>query len=117
MTFVKQRKKFLKSADQIKPLATGRGGCIATDQILVRGRRVGYMYRERPDNEADSGWRFLAGDESDEYMDDPDNHGIYDVNTVANYDMDIIPYLDSLVGSAFTRDQETGKFVLLPPDA
>ncbi|MGH9959261.1 MAG: immunity protein Imm33 domain-containing protein [Pyrinomonadaceae bacterium] len=50
-------------------------------------------------------------------MDDPDNLGVYDVNTAANYDMDIVPYLDSPVGSAFVRDQETGKFVLLPPDA
>jgi hypothetical protein len=115
--FVKQSKRFYKSADQIKPLANGYGGCIATDEIPVRGRRVGYMYREQPHNELDSGWRFLAGDESDEYMGDPDKHGVYDVNTVANYDTDIIPYLEAPIGSAFVRDQETGKLVSLAPDA
>src|SRR5262249_31121261 len=68
-------------------------------------------YREEPDNEIDSGWRFLAGTESDEYMEDADHHAIYDVNTIANYDRDIIPLLDVPAGSAFMRDPRTGKFV------
>ena len=38
---------------------------------------MGYCYREEPDGGWDSGWRFTAGDESDEYMDDPNNAGIY----------------------------------------
>jgi hypothetical protein len=114
---MKQDKKFYKSADQIKPLAQGHGGCIASDEIPVRGRRVGYMYREQPHNGLDSGWRFLAGDESDEYMDDPDKHGVYDVNTIANYDAEIIPYLEAPIGAAFARDPETGEFVLLSPDS
>ena len=112
-----QNKKFYKSADQIKALANGYGNCFASDEILVAGRRVGYMYREMPDNDIDSGWRFLAGDESDEYMDNPNNLGLYDVNTVANYDPDIIPYLDAPIGSAFERDDENGELVLLPQDA
>src|SRR6266404_4557255 len=112
VAFMKQDKKFYKSADQIKALAEGYGSCFATDEILVAGRRVGYMYREMPDNEIDSGWRFLAGDESDAYMDNPENLGLYDVNTVANYDPDIIPHLDASISSAFARDDETGELEL-----
>ena len=46
-------------------------GCIATDRITVDGLPVGYMYREKPEEgdpfeRYDSGWRFTAGDESDE---------------------------------------------------
>ena len=33
--------------------------------------------------------------ESQEYVNNPDNIGIYDVNTIANYDCSIIPYLNS----------------------
>jgi len=33
--------------------------------------------------------------ESEDYASDPDNVGIYDVNTIANYDRDIIPLLDA----------------------
>jgi hypothetical protein len=105
------KKKFALRADQIKPLTNGRGGCFATDIITVEGRKVGYMYREEPDNDIDSGWRFTAGLESEQYMDNPDNLSIYDVNTIANYDPEIIPFLDAPAGSAFERDRHSGKFV------
>lgn len=84
---------------------------MATDMITVEGRKVAFMYREEPDNDIDSGWRFMSGHESPEYMDDADNHGVYDVNTVANYDPDIIPFLDSPPGSTFERQNGVGPFV------
>ena len=86
---------------ELRQLAPKRGGCIATDMITVDGRKVRFMYREKPDNKLDSGWRFMSGYESDSYMNDQKNHGVYDVNTIANYDPDILPFLDSPVGSAF----------------
>jgi hypothetical protein len=96
-------KHFKLSAEQIKPLAMGKGGAIASDRITVDGHRVGYMYRTKPHNKQDSGWAFLAGDESDAYMNNSANHAIYDVNTIANYDPEIIPLLDAPAGSAFIR--------------
>jgi hypothetical protein len=108
---VKKRKKvFARSAAEIRAVVKGLGACFATDEIMVKGRRVGFAYREPPDRAEDSGWRFQAGDESDAYMDDADNLGLYDVNTIANYDPDIIPLLAASPGSAFARDA-TGKFV------
>jgi hypothetical protein len=113
-------KTFRLSADQIKRLAPGHGACIASDRITVDGRPVGFMYRGSPDNEHDSGWRFMAGDENQHYMDDPDNHGVYDVNTIANYDPAIIPLLDAPRGSVFERQEGSGRFVPVedwaPPD-
>jgi hypothetical protein len=103
-------KRYLLDAAQVKPLATGMGACYASDRITVEGRKVGFMYREEPDTDIDSGWRFTAGDESQEYMDDPDNVNVYDVNTIANYDSDIVPHLMSPAGSAFERDERTGRF-------
>lgn len=97
------RKSLKLKPEDLKPLATGRGGCIASDMITVRGKPVGFMYREAGDNEMDSGWRFLSGLEDQDYMDDVDNHGIYDVNTIANYDPTVIPLLDSPPGSVFER--------------
>ena len=88
----------------------GPEGCIATDRIMVEGRKVGYMYREYADRKEDSGWRFTAGDENEEYMSNAENAGVYTLNAVANIDMDIIPFLNSPVGSGFFRD-ENGKLV------
>ena len=104
-------KRYKMRAGDIRPLATGRGACFATDQITVDARRVCFMYREPPDNPSDSGWRFFSGFEGDKYINNPDNTSVFDVNTIANYDRDIIPLIDAPVGSAFERDRQTGKFV------
>jgi len=107
-------KKFKLRRDQIKQLVTGLGACMASDSILVDGKRVGYMYREVPDETKeclDSGWTFMSGDETQEYADDPDHWALYDVNTVCNYDPEIIPLLNAPPKSAFARDDKTGRFV------
>ena len=99
-------------AEDVKPLLSdwkGADGCIATNRITVEGYKVGYCYRENPDGDWDSGWRFTAGDESEEYMDDPNNAGIYKLNTICNDDPDIIPLLNTPTPCAFERD-ENGVF-------
>lgn len=99
-------------AEDVKSLLPdwkGVDGCIATNRITVEGCKVGYCYREEPDGGWDSGWRFTAGDESDEYMDDPNNAGIYKLNTICNDDPDIIPLLNTPAPCAFARD-ENGVF-------
>ena len=100
---------FLLSKDQIKRLYTPKGnaGCLASNRITVDGMKVGYMYREESDSAfPDSGWRFFAGDEDEEYTDNPDNFHIFDLNTICNYDSDIIEYLDAPLGSAFIREED-----------
>jgi hypothetical protein len=108
-------KAFRLSPDQIKPLAVGFGACFATDKITVDGERVGWMYREPPAFDVDSGWRFFSGTESDEYVDDHANTSIYDVNSIANNDPDIIPLLDAPTGAAFARDPLTGRLTEADP--
>ena len=79
-------------------------GYMVSDKITKEGFKVGYMYREQPSNDKpDSGWRFMAGNEDDEYMNNPNNHHIFAINTICNYDRDIIPYLKSKIGSAYIR--------------
>ena len=102
-------------AEDVKSLLSdwkGADGCIATNRITVEGCKVGYCYREKPDGDWDSGWRFTAGDESEEYMDDPNNAGIYKLNTICNDDPDIIPLLNTPAPCAFERD-ENGVFQLI----
>lgn len=104
------KKKFKLKAADIQPLAEGHGACLATDYIVEQGEPVRFMYREEPDHEDDSGWRFLSGLEDDDYMDDADNLGAYDVNTLANYDRAIIPYLNAPIGTNYERVDGTPKF-------
>lgn len=105
------KKSYALQAADIQPLVPPMGACLATDMITVDGLPVGFMFREHPDNDLDSGWRFTAGRESQAYMDDPANHGLHAVNTIANYDRAIIPLVDAPVGSAFERQEGTGDLV------
>ena len=110
MGLFKKKKKDFITID-VKPLIKWQGGsgegCLVSDRITKEGFKVGYMYREEPDeNFPDSGWRFFAGNEDDKYSNDPNNIHIFAINTVCNYDPDIIPYVNATYGTAFIRIDE-----------
>lgn len=107
------QKQFKLRKEEIKQLIPAMGSCFATDHITVDGLPVGYMYREAPDNDVDSGWRFFSGTESQEYVDDASHTSIYDVNTIANYDPGIIPYLDSPEDTQLERLPGTSQFQIV----
>lgn len=95
--------------------------CFVTNAILDDGARIGLLYREEPDNEdlaeedqwkRDSGWRFMSGDETDEYMNDNGNHAYVSIGAVLRCgDDSFVHLLDAPVGTGFKRDPETGEFV------
>lgn len=99
-------KKFNLSVKKIEQIIRPIGSCYVSDKITVEGLIVGFMYREDPRNKIDSGWRFFSGTEDQEYVDNPNNIMLFDVNTIANHDPAIIPYLDSVVGSEFLRNED-----------
>ena len=104
------KKKYVISKENIRALVPAMGGCFATDRIMVVGKKINYMYREAPDRQDDSGWRFFAGDEDQAYINDPGHTGVYAVNTVANYDPDIIPYLNTPAPCAFEKIANTNRY-------
>jgi len=104
-------KKFAIPKEKIQRLIPSSAGGFATDRIMVEGRKIGYMYRETAAEPADSGWRFFAGDEDQKYIDDLTHTGIYTLNTIANYDPDILPYLDTPAPCAFEKIKGTHKYL------
>jgi len=66
-----------------------------TNTSVEDGSPVGYMYREEPDSPTDSEWRFFSGQESQEYVDNPDNTQIYPVAFVVQQDPAVVPFLSS----------------------
>lgn len=95
--------------DLVKPM----GYCYASDKITVEGLPVGYMYRETPIDKEDSGWRFFSGTEDDEFLDNENNIEVYEVNTIANCDKAIIPYLDALYETDFERIENADTFEIV----
>ena len=106
-------KKFKIKSGQFVELVPPMGGCFATDKITVDGMKVGYMYREKSEESIDSGWRFFSGTEDQDYVDNPENTMIYNVNTIANYDRAIISYLESPIGTELERIEGTEKFQIV----
>lgn len=84
--------------------------CFVTHRILRDDAPVGCLYREEPECDDDSGWRFIAGDETDEYMCDGDNSSYVSIGAVLSHDDSFIDLLDAPVGAHFERDPETGAF-------
>ena len=99
-------KKFKISPEDLEELIPNIGACMATDKITVEGLPVGFMYREEQMDALDNGWRFFSGTENQDYVDNPNNSGIFNTNTIANYDPAIIPYLDLPEGTELERNED-----------
>lgn len=84
--------------------------CFATHRVMHDGCRVGYLYREQSKGDEDSGWRIMAGDEPQEYMNDSKNVAFVSLGAVLREDDSIIELLNAPVGSAFQRNAESGEF-------
>lgn len=92
----KDEKGFIKlDVKQVINYTAGTGaGCVASNRITKDGYKVGYMVKRMPSkNFPDTGWLFYAGDEDQAYSDDAKNFNVFDINTICNYDSDIIPYV------------------------
>ena len=85
------------------------GYIIASREITEKGRPIGYLYREEPDDELDSGWRVFAGDETQEYADEPANFAMYNASTIVDLDPSVRTLLGERAPVAFERDG-TGRF-------
>lgn len=90
--------------------------CYVTKRVLHEGYKVGYLYREEPDEEQDSGWRITSNTESDEYMDDSDNAAYVSLGAVLSRDDSFLSLLEQPAGLAFVRDESTAEFIQLPDE-
>jgi hypothetical protein len=84
--------------------------CFVTKRILDDGQQVGYLYREEPEDENDSGWRITANDESDEYMSESKNLAYVSLGAVLCKDDSFRELLEAPSGSAFIRNARSGEF-------
>lgn len=86
-------------------------GYVLAPKVLVGNKlKVRFMYREKPDSERDSGWRFFSGEEDQAYVDNPNNLAIYDVETILAIDKDVEEHLSAPFGSAFEREDPNEAF-------
>lgn len=75
-------------------------------QRAIDNNHVGYCYREYSDIKIDSGWRFLFGDEDEDYLDNPDNTETQDLSDVLKWKPQLSEVVSFKHGSEFEWDDE-----------
>ncbi len=77
--------------------------CYVSKKITDEGWKVGYMVREEPQREGDSGWSFMAGNEDDEFLEDYNNIKLLSIGAMCQLDPEIYAHIDKPVGTALIR--------------
>ena len=71
---------------------------------------IGFCYRDYSDIKIDSGWRFMLGDEDEDYLDNPDNTLTKDLKEVLEWKPEIKNILEAKRGTEFEWNEEENKF-------
>jgi len=108
--------KYKIQNSDMKQLCDDDRVAFATNHITVDGAKVGYMHREAPDFEEDSGWRFFSGAEDQKYIDNDSNVDIHSLNDIANYDPTILDFLAMPEGTELVWSADKKIFVESTPD-
>lgn len=90
-------------------LSAALGRCIVSKAVIEEGAPIGFMYREAPVFEHDSGWRFFSGSETDEYAANPENFSVCDTAEIARRHPAAAEWLNQPAGGAWETD-ENGAF-------
>ena len=72
---------------------------------------IGYCYRDFPETNIDSGWRFLYGDEDEEYLDNPTNVATVYPEEMLSLNPALEVVLSAPVNSEFEWDDEQQMYV------
>lgn len=107
------------SIDDPMPSKTAKyeARCFVTRRVLYEGEPIGYLYREEPEYDDDSGWRISAGTESEDYMDEADNIMWVSLGAVLREDDSIVDLLEAPVGSAFLHNEDDDGFAAIDAEA
>lgn len=76
---------------------------IVSKKVREEGFKIGYGIRMEPTNERDSGWCFSVGNESEEYINDPQNLELWLINSVLMFDPDLNEFIASPYDTAIVR--------------
>ncbi len=85
---------------------------IVSIEVAHQGLPIGWLYREEPDRDGDSGWRVFSGAEPDDFADDASNFVILSLKELIALDPDLEAVLDAPFHSCFEREDNAGPFHL-----
>lgn len=89
------------------------GGVIITKSIYQGTSKLKWLFREESVNPSDNGWRAIGDNDTQEYLDNPENSMVVDFNTLANIEPAVLSVYDMPVGAdlEFCFD-DTGRYFI-----
>lgn len=85
-----------------------RQECLITRQALEE-ERIGYMYRQEPEEDfTDCGWRFMTGEETEEYVSNPGNILVFRYSDVCNIEPSVRAYFYAEYGKQYVKEADGG---------
>lgn len=86
------------------------GYLLVSRMVADQKKKPKFMYREKRTKPEDSGWRIFSGEESDDYVNNPENIAISSPSTILKQDASIANLLLKGVGSVYERVSDTAEW-------
>ena len=93
----------------MKKYVENAGSCIVTKSILNAETKFRWLFREEPLNNIDTGWMAFGDSDNDEYVNDPKNLSVVDLNTLINIEPTILNVYEMPVGTDLIFIEEDGE--------
>jgi hypothetical protein len=85
------------------------GGVIITKSIYQGTSKLKWLFREESVNPSDNGWRAIGDNDTQEYLDNPENSMVVDFNTLAKDTNDFTPEAKKLLNTDRTKLEGNAK--------
>ena len=93
----------------MKKYVENAASCIVTKSILNGETKFRWLFREEPLNNIDTGWMAFGDSDNDEYVNDPKNLSVVDLNTLINIEPTILNVYEMPVGTDLIFIEEDGE--------
>ena len=92
----------------MKKYVENAGSCIVTKSLLNGESNFRWLFREEPLDNIDTGWMAFGDSDNDDYINDPKNLTVVDLNTLINIEPTILNVYEMPVGTDLIFIEEDG---------
>ena len=92
----------------MKKYVENAGSCIVTKSILNGETKFRWLFHEEPLNNIDTGWMAFGDSDNDDYVNDPKNLTVVDLNTLINIEPTILNVYEMPIGTDLIFIEEDG---------
>jgi len=93
----------------MKKYVENAGSCIVTKSLLNGESNFRWLFREEPLDNIDTGWLAFGDSDNNEYVNDPKNLSVVDLNTLINIEPTILNVYEMPVGTDLIFIEEDGE--------